>query len=200
LSLFSAAKLDWRRDKGFKLNADMPALNIISKTAASVLLIVFLSLALLALVSVAPLPGNYKIYTVLSGSMEPALKVGSLIVTVPAFSYKVGDIITYRPSLYSKTSITHRISAIKNDGNVIAYVTKGDANNAADSQPVLASMITGKTMFTVPHAGYLLVALRKPYVVLTFIWTIAAMIIGSEIKKIAFALKKQVPVDSNYGK
>ncbi|MDD5679613.1 MAG: signal peptidase I [Kiritimatiellae bacterium] len=161
---------------------------------------VFLSLALLALVSVVPLPGNYKIYTVLSGSMEPALKVGSVIVTVPDSNYKVGDIITYKPSSYSKTTVTHRISAIKNDGDIIAYAAKGDANNAADSQLVVPAMITGKTVFTIPYAGYLLVALRRPYVVLTFIWTLAAMIIGSEIKKIHLALKKQVKAGCNYEK
>jgi signal peptidase len=178
----------------------MHALNTLFKTAASLLFIVFLSMALFLLVSAVALPGNYKIYTVLSGSMEPALRVGSLIVDAPASNYKVGDIITYKPSLYSKTSITHRISAIKRDGNIVAYMTKGDANNAVDSQPVFPSAIMGKTLFAVPHAGYLLAALRKPYVALTFIWTTAAMIIGSEIKKIAFAQKKQAPVDSNYGK
>ena len=42
-----------------------------------------------------PIPGNYQLLTVLSGSMEPAIHTGSVVFVKPVNEYKVNDIITF---------------------------------------------------------------------------------------------------------
>jgi len=85
------------------------------------------SIALLLIFSTFPIPGNFKVMTVLSGSMEPAIKTGSIVVIKPEKNYKIGDIITFY-SNESSLSITHRIYDAKIIKNEVYYITKGDAN------------------------------------------------------------------------
>lgn len=101
---------------------------------------------------------GYQVKTVLSGSMEPGIMTGSIIAIKPGGdrnSFKEGDVITFRES--EERLITHRIVEVINNGSngQVMYRTKGDNNNAPDSNPVLASNVIGKyTGFTVPYAGY----------------------------------------------
>ncbi|MCD5396329.1 MAG: signal peptidase I [Candidatus Pacebacteria bacterium] len=83
-------------------------------------------------VSLLPLPGNYKILVVQSGSMEPSIKTGSVVVVKPASDYKVGDVITFGPFSKTKPPTAHRIYQIKEKNGQIVYITKGDANNSPD--------------------------------------------------------------------
>lgn len=116
----------------------------------------FFVFALTALMSKYSVFG-IKIFTVQSGSMEPGLKMGSLILTRADPPYATGDIITF----YSQHSqqnvsntITHRIIA-KNDDNVMKqYQTKGDANNSADSIYIFQSKVLGKVIYSIPYLGY----------------------------------------------
>jgi len=69
-----------------------------------------------------------------SGSMEPAIHTGSVVMVKPASDYKIGDVITFGEVSKTKAPITHRIYDIKVvDGNPV-YITKGDANNAPDAR------------------------------------------------------------------
>jgi len=73
---------------------------------AIVALLIAVSLLLVA--SIFPV-ANLRIKSVLSGSMEPAIDVGSVIViTRPADEYKIDDIITFQFALNHPTT-THRI-------------------------------------------------------------------------------------------
>src|SRR5699024_3412378 len=66
---------------------------------------------------------------------------------------QIGDVITF--STEEDLLITHRITEVKQDGEV--YTTKGDANNAADLDPVMSDNIVGSyTGFTIPYLGYVL--------------------------------------------
>ena len=56
--------------------------------------------------SFLPLPGNFKTFVVQSGSMEPAIRTGSLIFVKPMEKYVVGDIVNIKDG---KNSVTHRI-------------------------------------------------------------------------------------------
>lgn len=104
----------------------------------------------LTAVSVLNLPGNYKIFTVQSGSMEPAIKTGSVVVVKPESSYKTGDVITFTEKNNPKLTTTHRIFGTDEGG----FITKGDANNSTDSAKVAGNQIIGKTIFSVPYLGY----------------------------------------------
>lgn len=94
-------------------------------------------------------------FVVLSGSMEPAIKTGSFIITKPAQEYQVGDVVTRRVGTDNVT-ITHRIVEKSNRelDNVTIVHTKGDANELTDGEDVTQSDIVGKVSYIIPYAGY----------------------------------------------
>lgn len=119
-------------------------------------LIIYVAVIVFALVEV-PIIFGYKPLVVLSGSMEPAYKVGCVLYyhKVPIEKLKVGDSITY--TLKDGTYITHRIVSKKD--NLIE--TKGDSNNTADPL-VEPSQILGKvSKFNIPFIGYCYVGFIK---------------------------------------
>ena len=97
-------------------------------------------------------------YAVLSGSMEPAYHVGSLIYvrSVEPEEVKVGDPITFVFD-ESGTVATHRVIEI--DGANRCFYTKGDANESADGAPVAYENLVGKPLFSIPWLGRLSTAL-----------------------------------------
>lgn len=152
---------------------------------------ILISLAVLFIGSIFPIPGNYKVMTVLSGSMEPVIKTGSIVVAKTFNNYKIGDIITFELSSASKTPTTHRIVEIEViDGNPL-YTTKGDANNASDRQGVLNNQIVGKVVLNIPFLGYAVNFVKKPIGFLLIIIVPAGMIILDEVKKIYNEIKKK---------
>lgn len=96
---------------------------------------------------------NYK--TVLTGSMEPAIPVGSIVITKEQSSYEMEDIISFQEK---GSIITHRIIRIDRE----RYITKGDANNVADTEEVQQKQILGKVILTIPLLGYLVMWLMSP--------------------------------------
>lgn len=101
------------------------------------------------------LPGEYKIYSVVSGSMEPAIHVGSIVVSQPQKNYKVGDIITFAPLGAKKgDTVTHRIYSEKTQNGQTYFETKGDANNAPDTELIPVSSVLGKEAIEIPLIGY----------------------------------------------
>lgn len=93
--------------------------------------------------------GGYSLFRVVTGSMEPELPVGSLLVCkeTPIEQIQMGDIVCFRslnPKMLGKV-ITHRVIAIQNaqDGSLLLE-TKGDANLTADSEYVSQSNLIGK--------------------------------------------------------
>lgn len=85
-------------------------------------------------------------FTVVTGSMEPKVHVGSVVFTLPSKNYKVGQIITFNRG---KISVTHRIIAVKNN----QYQVKGDANNTADIGLVNKTSIIGRDFLIIPYLG-----------------------------------------------
>lgn len=106
-----------------------------------------------------------QVFTVLSGSMEPAYHVGSLIY-VKDVDYKQlqpGDVITFL--LDEDTVATHRITEVlvdENDPDTLRYFTKGDANEAPDGSSVHYKNIIGTPVFTIPYLGYLASYIQQP--------------------------------------
>lgn len=95
---------------------------------------------------------NYKIMTVLSGSMEPSIPTGSLVVVRPEKTYQKGEVISFKNPLDLKSIVTHRIYKLSLlEGS---YVTKGDANKVPDLSEVRKGNILGKVTYSVPYVGY----------------------------------------------
>ena len=155
------------------------------------LFLVFIVLiALLLVFSIFPITGNYKILVVQSGSMEPAIKMGSVVVVKPAGDYKIGEVITFGQATKTKAPTTHRIADIKvADGQPI-YITKGDVNNAPDQKEVSQKEVIGKVLFTVPYAGYAVDTAKKPIGFILIIVVPAVIISWDEAKKIWREMKR----------
>jgi signal peptidase len=156
------------------------------KIISNILTIIVVIIALLLIITVFPITGNYKVLTVLSGSMEPAINTGSIVVVKPVKEYKVNDVITFGEISKTKTPTTHRIFEIKNN----KFITKGDANNSPDMKEILPREVIGKVLFSVPWVGYAISAVQKPIGFLLIIILPALFIAYDEIKKIKNEVKK----------
>lgn len=145
-------------------------------------------IVLLLLSSALPIPGGVKTFVVQSGSMEPSIKTGGIVVVKPADSYAVGDVITFGPRSKTKPPTTHRIIEVKEDGN---FVTKGDANDDEDMRTVSRYEVIGKVLFSVPYVGYAVAAAQKPWGFTIIVVIPAAIIIWEEVGKIWREMKKK---------
>ncbi|MFC2041504.1 signal peptidase I [Chloroflexota bacterium] len=107
---------------------------------------------------------GWRVDAVLTGSMEPELKVGSLVVTRPVEpeTIVVGDIITFRPVSVGENLITHRVISIGQSSSLY-FETKGDANNKPDPFTVPAQNLEGKICFHTPSWGYFTEFLKTPF-------------------------------------
>lgn len=101
-----------------------------------------------------PMPFGTGIAVVLSGSMEPALRVDDLILVRRQAHYSVGDIVVYQTD---GELIVHRI--LSADGE--DFVTQGDANNVPD-EPIAADAVQGTVVCRIPAAGWIVRVLRTP--------------------------------------
>jgi signal peptidase len=88
-------------------------------------------------------------FVVLSGSMEPAISPGDVVI-VASGPVAVGDVITYRTG--NEVPTTHRIVE-EVDG---AYRTKGDANENVDAGLVDPSQVLGNVVVVIPLIGYVI--------------------------------------------
>lgn len=154
-----------------------------------VLLTLFLIAGLTA-VSALNIPGNYKLLTIQSGSMEPAIKQGSIVIVKPAKEYQQGEMITFIDIDNPKYSLTHRIFEVRNDNGRITYVTKGDANETPDFGEVLPPQIFGKVFLTIPFVGYPISFAKTLPGLLILVIIPAAIIVYSELQNIRNEFKK----------
>lgn len=94
---------------------------------------------------------------IVSNSMVPAFSRGDVVVVRKldvdeTDKLKVGDVLQYEAD---GRYIVHRIVKIKEDDNgAFTYITKGDNNNAPDSNPVTESQIRGVVKYVIPKIGY----------------------------------------------
>jgi signal peptidase len=136
------------------------------------------------------LPGKLGLYIVRSGSMQPAIKTGSMAFVRPTGEYKVGDVITFGADSPGNTPTTHRIIEVSGDGQQISYRTKGDANKTADNFIVPKDTVVGKVVLSLPYLGYAIDTARKPWGFLLIIVLPAALIIGEEINNIIGQIRR----------
>lgn len=125
-------------------------------TVQTVVLIIFL--LVLVFLAGGRLLFSLTPYVVMSGSMEPSIRTGSLcFVDGSDTDAKPGDVIAFRAA--DGILVTHRVVDVTEEGS---YITRGDNNNEADTAPVSKENVTGKTLFSIPAAGYAVMKLRTP--------------------------------------
>jgi signal peptidase len=112
-----------------------------------------------ALIAAAgPLALGDRSFTMRSGSMTPAIDTGDVVVTEPIspLAARVGDIVTFRDPEGSGKLFSHRVQAVRPSGDVVRFVTRGDANTSTEHWNVPADGSVGKVLYTVPKIGYAL--------------------------------------------
>lgn len=123
----------------------------------------------------APSVLGFSVFQVQSGSMEPEIPVGGIVIVhkQKPSSLKVGDIISFYSNdmTISGEINTHRIVEIKDsDSGEKIFRTKGDANDAVDTAAVFEVDIIGKVILNVGTVGgSVLGVLRNPKIIFIFI-------------------------------
>jgi signal peptidase len=148
--------------------------------------VILLSVAIL----VAPHFG-WRFDVVYSGSMEPAIGVGSIVVVsqMDPSAIREGDVITFVSYDKANSLVTHRVVGVTNDEGALVFLTKGDANNDTDEDAVRASDVVGKVRLGVPYAGYAADFLKKPLGFGLVIGLPALLIILFETRNISVAAR-----------
>ena len=100
---------------------------------------------------------GYTFFEVATGSMEPTIHVGDVIIVKITNDIEENDIIVCKEN---NSFITHRLLEIQDN----KLITKGDANNTEDN-PIEESDVLGKVVNTIPHIGIWRKAILSPEVI-----------------------------------
>ena len=97
-------------------------------------------------------------YTVLTGSMEPSVPVGSVVYAkaVEPSLLETGDIVVFYDGR-NDIPVTHRV--VENQTADSQIITKGDANDTNDITPIPYQNVIGKVVLHLPALGHLLALL-----------------------------------------
>ncbi len=110
--------------------------------------------------TVLPFTIGWSPSVVVTGSMEPSIAPGDIVVTAPIepAALRLGYVIRFRDPSDAHPYLLHRIVKVNADGTL---VTKGDANQSEDSTPVPTANVTGVARLRVPLIGLPAVWLRN---------------------------------------
>ena len=96
-----------------------------------------------------------------SGSMEPIMYTGDIVLVakIPADTIIVGDIIQFRKA--EGINIMHRVIEIQETAGTKRFITKGDANDSPDVEPVIPQNVVGKVVVTIPKIGWVSIVVKR---------------------------------------
>ena len=101
----------------------------------------------------------FSVYTIVSGSMEPTIKVYDVIINTKVNDpkdVKVNDVITFTSTsdISNGKTVTHRVIGVREmDDGSTCYVTRGDNNTTEDPSCATYSNVIGKVSAVVPGLG-----------------------------------------------
>ncbi len=115
---------------------------------------IILSIAIILMLPLAvPKLLGYEVFSVISGSMEPAIPAGSIVYVEDAEGKEIepGDIIAFKKD---GDTVTHRV--VENRVSDGEFITKGDANASDDIFPVRYKELIGRVKRHIPYLGALM--------------------------------------------
>lgn len=125
-----------------------------------------------------------------TGSMEPNVPAGTLIIIHEQDTYEKGDVVTYID--YRDWSITHRVEFIQ-DGIVS---TRGDANQVSD--PLFSEdAIIGKMVFMIPHVGEALDFIKQPVVIAILVALLVICAVWDIVAKVRTRKRGRYQIKNN---
>ena len=125
-------------------------------------------------------------FVVLSGSMEPAMSPGDVVIVDASGPVEAGDVITYRTGA-DTVPTTHRVVGVQDGG----YETKGDANGNADTGLVGPEAVIGRVVLTIPLVGHVILWANTPVGYVTLVVAPLVLLGASEL----FAWAKREPAE-----
>lgn len=117
---------------------------------------------------------GYRIYLIMSGSMQPEINVKDAIITADEDNIQVGDIIAFQTE---KSVTAHRVVSIKDEDGKKLYQTKGDNNNIEDTNLVEKSQIKGKVVRVYHTIGSVLFFLKQKIFYVALVIVILILIV-----------------------
>ena len=142
----------------------------------------------MALLAAVALPNavGMRSFTVMSGSMEPTIHVGDVVIDkkIRPLDARPGDAVTFSDPTGRKRLVTHRIRSIRVQGNTVQVVTKGDANNTVERWTVPANGRIGRVELRVWKLGYPLVYAHSRYGLIGLVAIPAFLLCLVELRKI----------------
>lgn len=133
---------------------------IMKKTIRDAVRVILIGYLLLLSVLILPPFFGIRVNAVISGSMEPNIRTGSVVYIseAPFEEIREGDVITFRLK-ESNVQVTHRVVG-RNDKKRF-FMTKGDANEQPDGPVTPYENVQGKVRFSIPYLGRLAVFLME---------------------------------------
>lgn len=173
---------------------------ILLKMAEWLVFLVLISLIFVILSPVLPIKGLPRTFVVVSGSMEPTIKTGSIAFTKEIDSKLLtkGDIVAFTSPNNPKDTILHRVNNIVSTEPLL-FETRGDNNNASDNWSVMASGIKGKLMFSIPYLGHAGALVKKPWGFVMMIGIPALLFVISQLLNIKKAIAEEIDNRVNQG-
>ncbi len=115
----------------------------------------------IALAAAGPYAVGHRSFTVMSGSMEPAINTGDVVVarSIAPLEARVGDVITFQDPNNERRLVSHRLRKARARSGIAYMVTKGDANNTPERWSVPVDGTIGQVRYRIPYLGYALAAI-----------------------------------------
>jgi signal peptidase I len=142
--------------------------------------------AALALLIAGPLALGDHPHTDLSGSMEPTIAPGDVVIDqeIRPSEAKVGDIVTFRDPEDEHKLLTHRVVKIRRHDSHMWFTTQGDANNTKEHWRVDAGGQIGRVWYTVPWVGHIAVLAHSRLGWILLVGIPLLLIAGEELLRI----------------
>ena len=156
---------------------------------SNIVVVLFVIIAAVFALTLLPIKGNLKIMAVTSGSMEPTIHTGAVVVIKPEQSYKKEDIVTFKSTQKKDDFTTHRVFAVEEvDGSTVLQ-TKGDANKDPDFEKIGIDKVLGKVIFNIPVIGRAISFIKTLPGLIIIIIIPSLAIIYQEVDKIKVEVK-----------
>jgi signal peptidase I len=136
--------------------------------------------AMFLLLSILPRTGSYATFSVMTGSMEPGIRTGSVVIVIPEdpSRIQVGDIITVTSDRPPYATVTHRVTRVVPTAHGPEFKTKGDGNLLEDPWQFGFNGPAGRVAVILPWLGYALAFARTVWARLALAGCIGLVMVG----------------------
>jgi signal peptidase len=156
-----------------------------ARVGVEALLLVCVGLAVLVILGTA---FNWcRLDVVLSGSMEPALRPGDVILAVsePDSQVSVGQVLAFHPPSDPNIVVVHRVVKVVHHGSKVEIRTQGDDNNAPDAwTAVLQGTSAWRVSWVLPSAGYVAIWATYPWIHLLALLVVIGIVVWEVLRRV----------------